>query len=102
MNGNYSPGALNKKLNQKRSYRKRDNTIRKCPKRDNGKRQKRRYDNRATTSDAFRDGAEDESSKDRANVVNDRDRANRLRRKFLLYLQKCRIDILGSVAERIE
>src|SRR5271157_4241977 len=50
----------------------------------------------------FRVRTKEKSAKNCAEIVNNRNGAYHERRKFLLHLQESRIDILRSVAERVE
>src|SRR6202044_1551357 len=62
----------------------------------------RREHNRALSPNALRPRAKRDPAQERANVVNDRHKANRARRKTTVLLEESRIQILRPVTERIE
>ena len=102
MNWNNAPRPLDKELDQKGAQGEQNDIICQGPKWDDRKSKKRSNHNRAAAPDVFGEGAEGESPQDRAQIVDNRDRAHNLRRVLLLELQKGGVDVLGSVAERVE
>jgi hypothetical protein len=63
---------------------------------------RRAASDRAAPSDPLREGTEARAADGRADVVDDGDDADGLGRQMMLRLQKCRIEILRSVAQKIE
>src|ERR1700732_4450212 len=102
MNGNDTPRALDEELDEKGTDGEQDNVVGKGPKRDDRKGEKGGDDDCSTSPDVFGEGPEDESTEDGTKVVDNGDGADGGRRIFLLDLEKSWVDVLGSVAERVE
>jgi cytidyltransferase-like protein len=98
----HAPRTLDHHLHQERADREPDGTAGKRPQRKHSQRQQRGDDDDTPPAEAFGQGAERYAADDGADVVDDRNQADRVWGKPVLDLQEGRIEILRPVTEEIE
>src|SRR5580692_2468192 len=102
MRRDHAPATLHEELHHECGDGERCRRATKGPKRRNRNHKQRRQYQRTPAPETLRQKTENKPAQDRADIINDSDKARDMRVEAMLLLEKSRIEVLRTVTEKIQ